>query len=59
MADKASYKKYDCVGPGGKKCSCCYPAPGRFRRLLEKTVKRYERQLADKEIRTALSSKEE
>ena len=52
--EKAAYKRYNCIGPGGRKCSCCYPAPGKFRRLVEKAKKRAEKQLAKKEIMQTL-----
>lgn len=37
---KAEYRRYTRVGPGGRKCSCCYPAPGTSRRIAERVFKR-------------------
>lgn len=51
---QASYKRFSCVGPGGRKCSCCYPPPGKFRRMIEKKVKRTEKQIALKEFEVDL-----
>lgn len=54
MAGKASYKKYTIVGPGGRKCSCCYPAPGKARRRCEKIWNVRERRQAMREIKVEL-----
>lgn len=35
-SEKGHYKKYAVMGPGGKKCSCCYPPPGKTRRYFER-----------------------
>lgn len=29
------YTRFLCVGPGGRKCNCCFPAPGSKARRLE------------------------
>jgi hypothetical protein len=54
IQEKAAYKKYSIVGPGGRKCTCCYPAPGPTRRLYERSWKKEERRLFSKLIREAL-----
>ena len=36
-----TYKKMMAVGPGGKKCVCCFPAPGsKARKALYKIAKK-------------------
>ena len=33
--------RFLCIGPGGKKCSCCFPAPGsKDRRAQFRSAKR-------------------
>ena len=35
--------KFLCVGPGGRRCPCCFPAPGsKTRKLLFRAAKRRE-----------------
>lgn len=36
MSAKSLYKKHAKAGPGGRKCHCCYPAPGKARRQYER-----------------------
>jgi len=41
--------KFLCVGPGGRFCSCCFPAPGsRTRKLEYRRAKRREKREAMK-----------
>lgn len=41
--------KYLMVGPGGKRCSCCFPAPGSKARKLEyRRAKRLDKKEAFK-----------
>lgn len=36
--------KFMCVGPGGRRCVCCFPAPGsRARKLEYRRAKRREK----------------
>lgn len=36
--------KFLCVGPGGTRCTCCFPAPGsRARKLEYRRAKRREK----------------
>lgn len=46
--------KYDHVGPGGRGCSCCYPAPGKARKLYERSAKRRMNKEISKEIEQEL-----
>ena len=47
-----NYKKFLAVGPGGRKCACCFPAPGsKERRLVIRSAKRKEKREAMKDIR--------
>ena len=42
-------KKYLCVGPGGMKCVCCFPAPGsKDRKYHFRAAKRKEKRDAFK-----------
>lgn len=43
IQEKSRYKKYARIGPGGRKCSCCYPPPGPSRRLYEREFKKQDR----------------
>lgn len=37
------YTKFLCIGPGGRKCNCCFPAPGsKERKLVYRIAKRKE-----------------
>jgi len=29
------HSRYLCIGPGGRKCNCCFPSPGSKARRLE------------------------
>ena len=44
IQQKADYKRYSLVGPGGHRCPCCYPAPGKKRNFMERIWKRREKQ---------------
>lgn len=44
------WKKHYVIGPGGTRCACCYPAPGKGRKRLERTFKRAEKQHSKKAI---------
>lgn len=44
-----TYNKVSGYGPGGRNCTCCGPAP-RERKAHDRTVKRRERQMAQKRI---------
>lgn len=42
-------KKYLMIGPGGRKCTCCFPAPGSNTRKMEyRRAKRREKLAAMK-----------
>jgi len=40
----AQYKRHAHIGPGGMKCPCCAPAPGKDRAAAKRHWKRSERQ---------------
>lgn len=42
-------RKFECVGPGGRACVCCYPAPNSKARY--KTVRRGKRKAEREYIR--------
>lgn len=43
--------KFLCIGPGGRKCNCCFPAPGsRARRLEYRRAKRREERVVKWDI---------
>lgn len=44
-----TYKQVSKYGPGGRNCTCCGPAP-RDRKVHDRTIKRRERQMAQKRI---------
>lgn len=44
-----TYNKVSGYGPGGRNCTCCGPAP-RERKAHDRTMKRRERQMAQKRI---------
>lgn len=45
-----SYKKLLCIGPGGRRCVCCFPAPGsKDRKAAYRAAKRKAAKLALKQ----------
>lgn len=42
------HRRFYIMGPGGMRCACCYPAPGKGRVKLERTFKRREKMNAKK-----------
>lgn len=51
--------KFLCIGPGGRKCSCCFPAPGsKARRLEYRRAKRRDYQEVRKDILSTFEEKE-
>jgi hypothetical protein len=38
-------------GPGGRKCFCCGPKPGKTRKASDRTAKRRNKQRVRKELR--------
>jgi len=49
----ARHKKLLCVGPGGKRCVCCFPAPGsKARRIMFRAAKRKDTRLSLKEAKS-------
>jgi hypothetical protein len=40
------------VGPGGRDCTCCGQRPGRDRKAARRRVKRAERQIWKRDLRT-------
>lgn len=48
----ASYRRHLLIGPGGWRCSCCAPAPGKTRqRALKVAGRRWHRELQREERR--------
>lgn len=47
MSGKAFYRRVTAegIGPGGWKCPCCAPAPGRPKKLWKRVGKKKERRL--------------
>ena len=46
QTEKAFYRKvmnHKSIGPGGWKCNCCAPAPGKTRKLWKRDRKKVER----------------
>lgn len=48
------HRKFLLVGPGGVKCACCFPAPGKSRKPIFREIKRKEQNLWRKEIEKEL-----
>ena len=47
--------KFLCVGPGGRKCPCCFPAPGsKARKALMRGAKRREAFEAKRDLKTEM-----
>lgn len=38
------------VGFGGRRCACCYEAPGKGRKVMNRSAKRRERARVKKEV---------
>lgn len=52
-----NYKRYLCVGPGGYRCACCFPAPGSKERKLEyRRAKKKEKRAAMKQELTCTNN---
>ena len=43
------YTRYLCIGPGGRKCTCCFPGPG-GKKLEYRRAKRRDQRETMKEI---------
>jgi hypothetical protein len=56
IQEKSFYKRFTVVGPGGRKCACCYPQSGPTRRLFERADGKTERQWFKKLIEESLKS---
>ena len=52
--EKASYKRFVHVGPGGTKCPCCFEAPGKARKAEFRRAKKRERNQVTRQIFTDL-----
>ncbi len=54
MKEKGYYRKFLLIGPGGKRCPCCFPAPGKERKaelkITQKRELRFLTKLIDKEL---------
>lgn len=48
------YTKFLSIGPGGKKCVCCFPAPGK-RKETFRSAKRKELEIAKKDMVSEMS----
>ena len=48
---RAKYKRHAKIGPGGMRCACCGPAPGKCRKRARRSWKRSERQAVKREIK--------
>jgi hypothetical protein len=48
---RSTYKKHAKIGPGGMRCHCCGPAPGRDRKRAKRAWKRSERNTVKREIK--------
>lgn len=46
---KAHFKKFKDIGPGGMRCSCCAPNPGKDKRAFLRATKRKEKRTALRE----------
>jgi len=49
--NKSSFKRFARIGPGGMKCACCAPAPGKPRKQARRLWKRREKREAMRELR--------
>lgn len=48
--ERGDYKRYKSMGPGGWKCTCCGPAPGKEKKMFRRLCKRAERREREKEM---------
>lgn len=57
VQEKSWFKRYAKIGPGGWKCPCCGPAPGKFKkRERRRWLQNADRQV-EREIRVELNQK--
>lgn len=48
-AEKAEYAKI-CIGPGGRRCTCCAPVSTKLKRLEHRAARRNERKFIVEEM---------
>jgi hypothetical protein len=54
MGKVSDWKKASHIGPGGMRCMCCGPAPGRDRVKTKRLWKHREKQMLKHEIKEEL-----
>jgi hypothetical protein len=47
------YTRYLCIGPGGRKCTCCFPGPG-GKKFEYRRAKLRERRESSKDVKNIL-----
>lgn len=47
------------IGPGGRKCVCCFPAPGKGRKLEYRRAKKLDKKQALKAEKEVYSNRKE
>lgn len=55
MGKRSDWKKASQIGPGGMKCVCCGPAPGKDKTREKRVWKRREKHQANLQIRMEAS----
>jgi hypothetical protein len=55
IQEKGHYRRFVRIGPGGWRCNCCAPAPGKAKKQFLRAAKRSERKTWLQEFRKELS----
>lgn len=58
MLEKNYYRRFAKIGPGGWKCPCCAPPPGKAKKAFMKKAKKKANGFFTKLIRQALRDRE-
>lgn len=52
--NRSNFKKHAMIGPGGWKCACCAPAPGKEKKRYKRLLKRRDKNQAMREARNEI-----
>lgn len=54
MREKSFYKRFSVYGPGGRRCSCCFPQDPKGKKAVKKQEKKTERMIFSKLVEDEL-----
>lgn len=56
MQEKSYYKRFNVYGPGGRRCSCCFPQSPKGKKAVKKQEKKTERAIFSKLMETEIKN---